>query len=86
MPHTIRAGDVVLCRVNGTCDLYVIGTVARGTVGDLSLSAVTTTVGLGPALEHGYRNRTPDERVWLLDGAAPGYVNTYAPRDQLYQG
>ena len=84
MDGSIRAGDVVVCRVNGTSDLYVIGTVAAGTVGELSLSEVTTVVGLAQAIDHGYRNRTPEERVWLFDGAASGYVNTSAPRGQLY--
>ena len=84
MDLSIRAGDVVVCRVNGTKDLYVIGTVATGTVGELSLSGMTTIVGLVPAVEHAYRDRTPEERVWLLDGAASGYVNTSAPRAQLY--
>ena len=84
MDGSIRAGDVVVCRVNGTSDLYVIGTVAAGTVGELSLSDVTTIVGLAQAIDRGYRNRTPDERVWLFDGAASGYVNTNAPRGQLY--
>jgi len=85
MDGPIRDGDVVVCRVNGTKDLYVIGTVAAGTVGELSLSGVTTRVGLVQAIERGYRDRTPEERVWLLDGAAPGYVNTSAPRGQLYR-
>ena len=84
MDGPIRPGDVVVCRVNGTSELYVIGTAAAGTVGELSLSGVTTIVGLAAAIEHGYRNRTPDERVWLFDGSAPGYVKTIAPRGQLY--
>jgi hypothetical protein len=84
MGRSIRAGDVVVCRVNGTSDLYVIGTVTTGTVGDFSLSGVTTVVGRAQAIEGGYRNRTPEERVWLFDGAASGYVNTSAPRGQLY--
>lgn len=84
MDASIRAGDVVVCRVNGTSDLYVIGTVATGTVGEFSLSGVTTIVGLARAIERGYRDRTPEERVWLFDGAASGYVRTNAPRAQLY--
>ena len=84
MDGSIRPGDVVVCRVNGTSDLYVIGTIATGTVGELSLSAVTTTEGLAEAIERGYRNRTPEERVWLFDGSASGYVKTSAPRGQLY--
>ena len=84
MDGSIRTGDVVVCRVSGTSDLYVVGTVATGKVGELELSDATTIVGLAPAIERGYRHRGPDERVWLLDGAAPGCVKTSAPRDQLY--
>jgi hypothetical protein len=84
MDGSIRAGDVIVCRVNGTSDHYVIGTVARGTVGELSLSGVTTTVGMSQAIERAYHDRTPAERVWLFDGAASGYVKTSAPRSQLY--
>ena len=84
MDQAIRPGDVAVCRVNGTSDLYVIGTVSSGTVGELSLSDVTTTVGLIHAIERGYRHRTPEERVWLFDGAAQGFVTTRAPRGQLY--
>jgi hypothetical protein len=84
MDGSVRAGDVVVCRVNGTSDLYVIGTVVTGTVGELSLSGVTTIVGLVQAIERGYRDRTPEERVWLFDGAASGHVKTSAPRGQLY--
>jgi hypothetical protein len=86
MDGSIRHGDVVVCRVNGTSDLYVIGTVATGTVGELSLSGVTTIEGLAEAIERGYRNRIPEERVWLFDGSASGYVKTSAPRGQLYHG
>lgn len=84
MDGAIRVGDVVVCRVNGTSELYVIGTVAAGIVGELSLSGVTTRVGLVQAIGHGYYDRTPEERVWLFDGAASGYVKTSAPRGQLY--
>ena len=84
MDGSIRVGDVVVSRVNGTSDLYVIGTVAKGIVGEFSLSDVTTMVGRVPALARGYRGRTPVERVWLFDGAASGYVKTSAPRGQLY--
>jgi hypothetical protein len=84
MDAFIHAGDVVVCLVNGTKDLYVIGTVAKGTVGELSLSGVTTIVGVARAIERGYRGRTPDEHVWLLDGAPSSYGSTSAPRGQLY--
>jgi hypothetical protein len=44
-----------------------------------------TVVGLDRAIEHGYRDRMPDERVWLFDGGAAGYVKTTAPRSHLYR-
>ena len=52
--------------------------------GEVSLSGITTIVGLARPNERGYRDRTPAKRVWLLDGAESGYVNTSAPRGQLY--
>ena len=85
MDGFISVGDVIVCRVNGTSELYVIGTVGAGHVGELSLAGVTTIVGLPQAITRGYRDRTPDGRVWLFDGAASGYVKTRAPRSQLYQ-
>lgn len=85
MDGSVGIGDAIVCRVNGTSDFYVIGIVTAGRVGELSLSDVTTIVGLTPAIERGYRSRTPDQRVWLFDGAAPGYVKTTAPRAQLYR-
>ena len=84
MNGSISVGDVVVCRVNGTSDLYVIGTVVAGTVDEWSLSNVTTMVGLTRAVEEGYRNRTPDERVWLFDGTESRYITTTAPRSLLY--
>jgi hypothetical protein len=86
MDGSISVGDVVVCRVNATSNLYVIGTVAAGNIGDLSLVGVTTKVGLTHAIAYGYRHRTPDESVWLFDGAASGYVKTVAPRSLLYEG
>ena len=84
MDESISVGDVIVCRVNGTSDLYVIGTVVGGTVGGLSLSAVSTMVGLARAIAQGHQDRTPDERVWLFDGTASGYIETTAPRSLLY--
>ena len=84
MDTSVSVGDVVVCHVNGTLDLYVIGTVAASTIGGLSLSAVTTKVGLAPAIAQGYQDRTPDERVWLVNGNASGYIETTAPRSLLY--
>ena len=45
MDGKIRGGDVIICRVNGTSDFYVVGTVVSGSVGELSLCGVSTTVG-----------------------------------------
>ena len=79
MDRTIRAGDGVVCRVNGTVDVYVIGTVVSGTVGALSLRGVSTMVGQSPALSHAYQQRRHDGRVWLFDGAAAAYLETVPP-------
>ena len=76
MDLQIRTGDVIVCRVNGTSEFYVIGTVQSGRVGDFSLHSVSTIVGRCPALARGYDDRTGDHRVWLFDGAAAGYVRT----------
>jgi hypothetical protein len=75
----IRAGDVIVCRVNGTSNFYVVGTVVSGEVGGLSLRAVATMVGQDSALRHAYRDRMQDYRVWLFDGAAAAYVRTSEP-------
>ena len=79
MDNTIRAGDLVVCRVNGTCDVYVIGTVVSGKVGALSLRGFSTMVGQRTALGHAYEQRIPDGRVWLFDGAAAAYVEAALP-------
>lgn len=76
MDGTIRNGDVIVCRVNGTSDFYVVGTVVSGQVGELSLRGVSTTVGQGAALGRAYDERLHDQRVWLFDGAAAAYVKT----------
>lgn len=72
----IRTGDVIVCRVNGTADFYVVGTVVSGEVGELSLRAVVTIFGRDSALRHAYRERMQHSRVWLFDGAAAAYVET----------
>jgi hypothetical protein len=79
MDGTIRAGDVIVCRVNGTSDFYVVGTVVSGTVGELSLCGVSTTVGQDAALAGAYHDVLHDQRVWLFDGAATAYVKTSVP-------
>jgi len=72
----IRDGDVIVCRVNGTSDLYVVATVVSGDVGGLSVRGVSTTVGQGAALGRAYHERSHDQHVWLFDGAASAYVKT----------
>jgi hypothetical protein len=79
----IRAGDVIVCRVNGTSDFYVVGAVVSGEVGGLSLRAVVTIVGRDSALRHAYRERMQNYRVWLFDGAAAAYVETAEPLETL---
>jgi hypothetical protein len=76
---TIRGGDVIVCRVNGTSDVYVVGTVVSGKVGALSLCGVSTTVGQDAALGRAYHDRLLEQRVWLFDGAASAYVKTSVP-------
>jgi hypothetical protein len=79
MDGSIRAGDVIVCRVNGTSDFYVVGTVVSGKVGELSLRGVSTTVGQVAALDGAYHDLLDDQRVWLFDGAASAYVKTSVP-------
>ena len=79
MDRTIRGGDLIVCRVNGTLDVYVVGTVVSGKVGALSLRDVSTMVGQRRALWHAYEHRIHDGRVWLFDGAAAAYVETVPP-------
>jgi len=79
MDGKIRGGDVIVCRVNGTSDFYVVGTVVSGCVGELSLCGVSTTVGQDAALERAYTGRLHEQRVWLFDGAASAYVKTSPP-------
>jgi hypothetical protein len=79
MDRTIRAGDLTVCRVNGTYEFYVIGTVVAGRVGALSLRAMSTVVGRESALRQAYAERSADHQVWLFDGAAAAYVETIAP-------
>jgi hypothetical protein len=73
---TIREGDGIVCRVNGTSDLYVVATVSSGSVGQLSVRGVSTTIGQSAALGRAYHERAHDQRVWLFDGAASAYVKT----------
>jgi hypothetical protein len=77
--RTIRAGDGIVCRVNGTFEHYVIGTVVAGEAGALSLRAVSTMVGQDSAVWQAYRQRMHDGRVWLFGGAAAAYLEAAAP-------
>ena len=77
--RTIRAGDGIVCRVNGTFEHYVIGTVVAGKAGTLSLRAVSTMVGEDSAVRQAYQQRMHDSRVWLFGGAAAAYLEAAAP-------
>ena len=80
MDEQIHAGDVVVCRVNGTYDQYVIGTVVSGTAGHLMLRDTLTTNGRDRAISRGYTQRKDNRRVWLFDGSAAAYVRTPEPK------
>jgi hypothetical protein len=79
MDGAIRPGDVVVSRVNGTSDFYVIGTVVSGKAGQLMLRDSFTTNGREPAIGRAYTERQEDHRVWLFDGSAKAYVKTPDP-------
>ena len=76
MDGSVVVGDVIVCRVNGTANVYVIGTVESGTVGDFSLRGMSTMVGRAPALLRAYDEHGLGQHVWLFDGAANGFVKT----------
>jgi hypothetical protein len=82
MDRTIRAGDGIVCRVNGTFDHYVIGTVVAGKAGALSLRTVSTMVGHDSAVSQAYRQRRHNSRVWLFGGAAAAYLEAADPADR----
>ena len=73
--RTIRPGDVVVSRVNGTRDVYVIGTVESGTPGQLMLRDPLATTGRASAIGRAHIVRQDDRRVWLFDGSAAAYVS-----------
>ena len=56
MDGEVRADDVIVCRVNGTSDFYVIGTVVSGKVGELSIRSVSTMKGQDSALQRGTKS------------------------------
>ena len=80
MAEQIQAGDVVISRVNGTRDAYVVGTVASGMAGHVMLRDTLTTNGREAAIERGYTERQDDHRVWLFDGSAAAYVSAPDPK------
>ena len=75
MDGQIRPGDVVVSRVNGTRDVYVIGTVESGTPGQLMLRDLLATSGRESAIGRAHNVRQDDRRVWLFDGSAAAYVS-----------
>jgi hypothetical protein len=77
--RTIRSGDGIVCRVNGTFEHYVIGTVVSGKAGTLLLRTVSTIVGQHSAVWYAYQHRMHDSRVWLFDGGAAAYLEADAP-------
>jgi hypothetical protein len=79
MDGPIRPGDVVVSRVNGTSEFYVVGTVVSGKAGELMLRDTLTTNGREPAIGRAYTERQEDHRVWLFDGSAKAYVKTLDP-------
>lgn len=81
MDGQIRPGDLVVSRVNGTRNSYVIGTVVSGTAGELMLRDASTTNGRELAIERAYAGREGDHCVWLFDGSAAAYVRTPDPRN-----
>ena len=86
MDRTIRAGDGIVCRVNGTFEHYIIGTVVSGKAGALLLRAVSTMVGQHSAVRHAYQQRMHDSRVWLFGGAAGAYLEAAAPAGREFCG
>ena len=80
MDGVIQAGDIVVSRVNGTFDFYVIATVVSA-MGDLSLHSVLTTKGQDAAIRRGYDQCTDDQHVWLFAGSAAAYVKARLPKN-----
>jgi hypothetical protein len=74
MDGEIQAGDVVVSRVNGTLDLYIIATVSSAPRWDLTLNNVSTMHGRDAALLRGHQQRKDDQNVWLFGGSATAYV------------
>ena len=79
MDGEIQAGDVVVSRVNGTVDLYVIATV-QSAVDDLTLHSVSTMKGQEAAIICAHEQRPSDQDVWFFGGSAAAYVKARLPK------
>ena len=78
MDGLIHSGDIVVSRINGTFDLYIVATVVSA-VDDLILRGIQPAKGRDHALKRGYDQRSDDGRVWLFDGSAAAYIKTDMP-------
>jgi len=78
MDGQIQAGDVIVSRVNGTSDFYLIATVLSA-LEDLTLRCVAMVTGLDAAILRGYEQRKDDQQVWLFGGSAAAYVKAHPP-------
>jgi hypothetical protein len=76
----IQKGDVVVSRVNGTRDFYIIATVASAAE-DLTLDSVLTAKGQDTAINRALGERTDDRQVWLFAGSAAAYVKILRSKD-----
>lgn len=82
MSGPIHASDVVVCRVNGTIDLYVVASVDSVEDG-LRLSGIEVSEGQSRSIQRGCDRQRNDQQVWLFDGSATGYVEATRVRDIL---
>jgi len=73
--RTIRPGDVVVSRVNGTRDVYVIGTVEFRNARQLVLRDPLATSGRASAIGRAHIVRQDDRRVWLSTARRAAYVS-----------
>lgn len=80
MDGPIRTGDVVVSRINGTRDFYIIGTV-ESVEQDMSLHSVFTAKGQSAAITEGYDKRSDGAHVWLFAGSAAAYVKARPPQN-----
>ena len=76
----IQTGDVVVSRVNGTRDFYIIATVASAAE-DLALDSVLTAKGQDTAISRAFRQGTEDRQVWLFAGSAAACVKVRRPKN-----